>query len=662
MNLISIKKSATVMFALLLMATAAFPTGANAQSVSELQAKINQLLAQVALLQAQLGGVTGTCTMKFNSNLAPGASGPDVLALQKFLNRSADTRVAISGAGSPGLETQYYGPATAAAVSKFQVKYRAEILTPAGLVSPTGFFGPASRAKANALCTVVVPPIVTPGDDDDDDNNSGALKGGEARLEDFQTNEGEDTSVAEGEDNASVMDVEFGVEDGDVEINRVDVAFDHVSGGDEEPWDIFESVSLWVDGDEVASIDVDDDSVWSENEPNSGDYRLRIADIDDFIVREGDTAEFTVAVTVSGNVDDAGAVEWQTFIPDDGIRAIDSEDINHFIGETDETVNFDINEAGAGSELVVRTSSEDPDAQTLQLERETTSGWMNVFAFELDADDSEDDLTIDSIPLTVDVTDSETYNALVRDARLVIDGEEYDDVEVQSGATDTATLVFDTEGLTLDAGESVTVELELEFRALSQADEGTKLQASISSSQVDDIDAEGEEELSATQISGSATGEIHTLRTGGTTNGNVETSATWKENSNATSDDDEGVYTIEFEVSAFNQDVFIKDSAVRGTTTSTGGVNFILEDNSGEVTEGVVDANLDSTADEDDGWFFIPEGSTETFTLTVEYNPEDEGFYRLQLYTINYNDTEADPEVFQRATPESTYRTQYLSI
>jgi len=662
MNLITMKKSAAVMFALLLMATAALPSPAKAQSISELQAQINVLLAQIAVLQAQLGGAPGQCTATFARNLNVGMSGPDVLALQKFLNKSADTRVSVSGAGAPGLETQYYGPATAAAVSKFQVKYRAEVLTPSGLVNPTGFFGPSTRAKANALCTVVVPPVVNPGNDDDDDNN-GALKGGEARLQDFKTDDGDDTSIAEGQDNAPVMDVEFDVEDGDVEINRIDVAFDHVNGGDQDPWDVFEEVSIWVDGEEVASMDVDDDNVWSEDTPASGDYRLRFTSIADFIVREGKTAEFTVAVTVAGNVDDAGSVEWETFIPDDGIRALDSEKINHFIGETDETVSFTVNEAGEGADLVVRTSDEDPDATVLPLKRSASSDWMNVFAFDLDADDSEDDLTIKSLPLTVDVSDSETYNALVRDARLVIDGETYDDVEVANGGTDTAELTFDLNDLSIDAGDSVTVELELQFRALPEADEGTRLQASITSAQADAIDAEGEDDLSASQISGSATGALHTLRTGGTTPGEVETSATLKTNSNNTTDDDEGVFTIEFEVTAFNEDVYINSSAARGTTTSTGGVNYILENSQGdETTAGNADAYLDSTADEDNGRYVVEEGRTETFTLTVEYDPQDAGFYRLQLYTINYNDAENDPDVFQRALPASKYETKSLSI
>lgn len=89
----------------------------------------------------------------FSTNLKTGSKGPDVMALQKFLNMSADTQVATSnGAGSPGNETSVFGGLTKAAVNKFQLKYAAQILTPNGLTTPTGNFFAASRAQANIVC------------------------------------------------------------------------------------------------------------------------------------------------------------------------------------------------------------------------------------------------------------------------------------------------------------------------------------------------------------------------------------------------------------------------------------------------------------------------------------------------------------------------------
>lgn len=135
------------------------PAVASAATVEELTAQINALLAQVSALQAAQTTTTTTtqsqtsCTASFGTNLKQGMTNAEVLALQKFLNMSVDTQVSVSGAGSPGMETSYFGPATKAAVIKFQNKYATDILNPVGLTQGTGFVGASTRAKINAMCT-----------------------------------------------------------------------------------------------------------------------------------------------------------------------------------------------------------------------------------------------------------------------------------------------------------------------------------------------------------------------------------------------------------------------------------------------------------------------------------------------------------------------------
>ncbi len=85
------------------------------------------------------------------ASLKIGDQGEDVLNLQKFLNLDSDTQVSLSGPGSPGQETRYFGPATRLAVMKFQEKHKSEILSPLGLVSPTGFVGSSTFAKIRAV-------------------------------------------------------------------------------------------------------------------------------------------------------------------------------------------------------------------------------------------------------------------------------------------------------------------------------------------------------------------------------------------------------------------------------------------------------------------------------------------------------------------------------
>jgi hypothetical protein len=135
---------------------------ASAQAVSDLQAQINALLAQVASLQAQLaaqgsGGTTTTTPVTchtFSTNMRIGDQGSEVGALQFYLRSGEQSTIS-----SDEVSSQTFGESTASAVSAFQEKYRSSILTPAGLQFGNGFVGALTRAKLNQLygCGITTP-------------------------------------------------------------------------------------------------------------------------------------------------------------------------------------------------------------------------------------------------------------------------------------------------------------------------------------------------------------------------------------------------------------------------------------------------------------------------------------------------------------------------
>jgi hypothetical protein len=86
-----------------------------------------------------------------NRGLKLGFQGDDVHELQVMLNSATDTQVSQSGAGSPGNETTYFGPATLRAVIKFQNKYKSDILTPVGLSEGTGYVGVSTLAHLKRI-------------------------------------------------------------------------------------------------------------------------------------------------------------------------------------------------------------------------------------------------------------------------------------------------------------------------------------------------------------------------------------------------------------------------------------------------------------------------------------------------------------------------------
>ncbi|MDP2650125.1 MAG: hypothetical protein Q8P16_01010, partial [bacterium] len=152
---LSTHKVAAIAVGVAMVFSFAFVTPASAQTVEDLTAQINSLLATISSLQAQLSAMTGggaTGCYTFTQNHSLNSSGGEVMNVQKFLNMDPATRLASgTDAGAPGYETNYFGVRTKAAVVKFQDKYTAEVLVPVGLTSGTGFWGPSSRAKANAL-------------------------------------------------------------------------------------------------------------------------------------------------------------------------------------------------------------------------------------------------------------------------------------------------------------------------------------------------------------------------------------------------------------------------------------------------------------------------------------------------------------------------------
>ena len=103
------------------------------------------MVASAAVPASSSGATSFTRALSF------GSTGEDVRLLQKVLNSDPATQVAVSGAGSPGQETTRFGPATEAAVKKFQMKYGIAKAGNPGY----GYVGPATRAKLNTLAPTI---------------------------------------------------------------------------------------------------------------------------------------------------------------------------------------------------------------------------------------------------------------------------------------------------------------------------------------------------------------------------------------------------------------------------------------------------------------------------------------------------------------------------
>ena len=673
-------KAAVAFVALAMIFTMSVPASNAQQSSEDLQKMINDLLAQIATLQAQAGQGSATASgYTWTRDLKTGATGADVMELQKFLNADADTRVAATGVGSAGMETSYFGPATAAAVSKFQVKYRADILSPAGLVNPTGFFGPSTRAKANALNTVTTTPDEEEEEgstDEEEEEEESQELSGEATLDTFELEDGEST-VDESDEDAEigVATVEF--TDGDASISRLDVSLvsDDTTAN---PWDAFDTVSLWVDGEKVAEVDASDEDKYLDED--AGELRFTGLDI---VATEDDSLDITVAATIQNNLDAAELSNWTLTVT--SMRYFDADGVATTDTDTDgisvDTSEFEIQEAGTDEELDLSLSSSNPDSTDVVVDTDTDTNGVTILSADIEATDG--DIDLNRVVVKVDTTNGTTTD-VVDEVRVVIDGQTFKAESIgtetdylvanavntgitegyseKAAATTSVWYLFDIDGdVTVDEDDTVTMDVVVDLNDTDDAaryPNGTTIKASITSVERALIDAEGADTLTSGQLKGTAVGDTHTLVAEGIV---VPVDGFSSEISKVDADGKVYQFQLEFDVTAVEGDFYITNNATDvSSTTLADGVGYSVTGGTATVT-----ASLASTANEDtDDVFTVREGDTETFTVTVTVDPVANGTFRVQLdevwFSANENGTTSAEAYYP--TPVSDFRTTSQSI
>lgn len=625
-------------------------TPAKAATAEELQAQIDALMAQIAALKGDTATTpkadSAACT--FTRALTVGSQGADVKCLQDYLTPKYFTNA--------GGSTGYFGSVTAAAVAAWQ--------TANGVTPAAGYFGPVSQAKYTALMATT--PDTDDSDSDDEDTDSAELSG-EASLDNVEVADGEDADdVEEGSEDVQVAEITVEFADGDAMITRLDIALDATTDGndDVDPWDTFEEVSLWVDGDEVAREDASDEDNYLDEDLGT----MRFSGLD-ITAMEDEEVTIVVAVSVGNSVDGVSdGADWD--VAATGLRFVDADDVTStetsaFDLQTAassysaDSAEFTIDEAGAGDDLDLESSNEDPEATTFALDEDDNTEEA-IFAFDLSADDSDGDIDLNEVQVEVFVLgDGTSVDTLVNDFRLEI-GDDSFDAESYTGTGSSTILTFDIDGdVTVEADDMVTAMLYADFENMDNADlEGSQIYATTSAV---GIDAEGVEDV--TVDGGNITGETHTLRTEGldVTKKQFDVNARTIDGS----DNDYGEYEIEVDITAFGETLYIANTGVAAFT-------YQIENSAGSaVTNSAANftatsSTISSDADVQSGYYRIDADETETFTFRVTVNPVAGGEgvdYRVQFLTVIFNDTaDAVTPSSETLTPASQYETGFALI
>ena len=511
---------AFVAFVAAAMMISLFAPAAKAQTAEELQTQINDLMAQIATLQAQVGqggtSASGVCPYTWTRDLNMGATGADVMKLQQFLNANADTRVSASGAGSVGAETEYYGALTGAAVAKFQVMYRAEILTPLGMVNPSTYFGPSTRAKANSVC--VTAPVIDPVDPGTPTPTPiGELEGGAGSINDVNyISKLSNEEVGEAVEDAEVAGLEIEADSGsDIELTAVNLNFSKGTAGSN--FDKYaEEVSVWVDGEEVARVDADEFT-------KSNNYDKTVSLDAGGIIRAGEIGDLVVKVSGISNLDSTDATDTWTlefesvrFRDAQGASVTDTSTgvINDAAGRT---FSFESFATAADLELKI-TSGDDSinDAHVIVVDDTNDTDGVELFSFNLEAE-GDSDIVIDGLPINFTSVGA-GVGEIVNTAEIWADGELIGSESVSTTTATTREIVFDNLDWTISAGDKVAIVIKVDVNDTDGGfGEGATLAAVFGETETDDtdfdaVDSEGND-LADGDKTGSASGDAQLFYT-----------------------------------------------------------------------------------------------------------------------------------------------------
>lgn len=624
---------------------------------------VSQLMAagftqsQAELVIALLGGSddnSGSC-YTHTVTLRVGSTGSQVMAMQKVVGATADGK---------------FGPATKAAVMAWQSNN--------GLVAD-GIVGPNTGAAMSGNCDN--------GDDNEDNPSyeSDDLDGSFGTIDDVdELSQYNNEEVGEGEDDVIILGFDVDASnDGDIRLSSIKVSFDPTGNtGSDNLDDYLSEVSIWMGDDKIGEADVEDFSV------SSSDIHSRTISLDNAIVRADETENFYVAVSAMNNLD-SGDISGDSWTVDvDNIRYVDGSGVvttdssTGDINAMNQAFDFTSFASAADLELKITTGDDDDinDAHVIDVDTSDDTDGVELFNFEFEAE-GDSDITVDDLHVKF-VTVGADLDGIANTVYLYADGDQIASENVPSTATTTSLILFDDLDFTINAGDTVDMVVKADINDLQGGtfDEGDTITVSFGESETDNslFDAEDEEgeNLADNDVTGSASSGTHVFYSAGIMVDLVSVDEERAQDDGAT--DDTATFTIKYNITAFDNDVYVGDTASATTVTSipdaTVSSNRVTYrvDHAGTATvaglSAVIDFIEDGSKVTDSGvtnGVKIQEGETGEFTFTVtRTNSTANGvaaLFRAAIKGISWATTDTATQNVYDFNLED-YRTDYIFI
>jgi len=615
-----------------------------------------------------------------------GSSGSQVMELQKALNAKGFV-VSTTGAGSPGMESTYFGAKTQGAVVAFQTANNlgkdgivgnntgaalaGAVVTGPTTPTPGCPAGAMYNSMTGALCSGTPTTPTTP---------TGPLAGSDGTIDDVSTitsYDGED--LGEGQDDVKIAGFEVEASnDGDIELKSLKLTFDptgNATGDSDNLDDYISGVSIWMGSTKIGSADVDD---FNENTDDSFSKTITLSGA---IVRADETEKFYITVDAVGTYDSGdidGTVDYSVGV--ESIRYMDGSGVTSTYSASSFTggaadgvigwdgvgdgISFDAVDFATAADINVKftVDSDSPEAGIVIVDDSTVTNDVVLLKGEIEVE-GDSDVVIDALPFSFSPVGDNITN-MAEDLRLVINGTEKSESVASMFDGSTATITFDNLGVNVDAGDTISFEIIADIKGTDDFAEGDTLTASFTASNraMADIEDEGGDAVAAGDRSGTATGEAQEFRSEGIAVTLVST------NKESSGDSDQiGTFTIRYKVKAVGTDVYVSSVATASlTTTGTGTVVGV--ERAGTATIGGVTTTVVNITDDDltsgVGNYLVEEGTENTFEMVATVSlpaAGADGQFRALIRAIDWAITDTVTYNSYESNLDS-FKTSYIAL